>query len=238
MHTTNCLLPSAPPHTPAPTMHWDRCQALGCPRFCGRKSLPRCREMMIDATSQYSTCDSDTKATYPRPKIWVGGNLLSEQPKYRNLGACPLPAIEVMRRMKLLCTAYHSMAESHLASRRSLAPPRSWHAPSSCCSPVTHWLAHRRSDPWSCWWRTWTTAGRAWTTCPQSICRWEYYSTGLPGVRCTKWMLISNASSKISKLRQCIISGDVSVNWSLHVQSVAEKTLPIAKTVFLDFGFW
>ena len=57
---------------------------------------------MIDATSQYSACDSDTKATYPRPKISVAGTLLSAQPKYRNRGVCGLPVVEVMQRMKLL----------------------------------------------------------------------------------------------------------------------------------------
>ena len=60
--------------------------------------------------SQYSECDNDIKATYPRPKISLAGTLLSEQPKYRNRGVCGLTVSEVIRRMRLLCTATHNIA--------------------------------------------------------------------------------------------------------------------------------
>ena len=53
---------------------------------------------MIDMKSQYSGCDSDILATYPRPKISLASTLLSAQPKYRNLGVCGLTTVEVMWR--------------------------------------------------------------------------------------------------------------------------------------------
>jgi len=97
-HPTNYLPPSASPRTPARTAHWDRCQALDCPRFCGRTTLPHYQAQMIDISSQDNSCDSDILATYPRPKISLASTLLSAQPKYRNLGVCGLTVVEVMWR--------------------------------------------------------------------------------------------------------------------------------------------
>ena len=72
-------------------------------------ALSRTRDMIDDVMSQYRACDSVIKATYPRPKISLAGTLLSEQPKYRNRGVCGLTVSEVMRRMRLLCTATHNI---------------------------------------------------------------------------------------------------------------------------------